>query len=688
MALFARARLPEDAQRRGEAMEAVLRVSEIASSERPLQDAVHDMMRVAVDLLEAEQGSIMLLEENENGQDLVLVASLGLSDEVLIGYRLTVGESVAGRVLATGRPLLLDDVDEESFVNFIPKSRPIASSVVVPLRAQGRAIGVLNLAISQPTSSFTQEDLRVAQLLADQAGGLIQRARLHESAERRSSDLFALVEASRGLLGTLELDELLHKVLDGAGRLLGGRPGFACLFDSETKSIGRGVSRGVDKLTIATLVADPGLRSAVTTGAITHVETEDARGFAGAGLKTTHGTRGLLVVASSKDVEAHRTELLRAYTQQCSTALSTAEIYSVVERKESELSSIVHGVANPIVIVDALGKIVDLNPAAEQLFGVAAAFSIGASAADALGHSEMATLLQAEGELQSEVAVGSPARTYRARVTEVRVPDNATGRVLILEDITAEREIAQKQRDFVAMIGHELRTPLTIIKGFARTALKTLDSAPPEQQGEILGTIDAKAVQLERLIQDLLYVSKIESREATLRVERTDIAALARAVTEEIIQPYPGREVDLSVREGLTWPCDETKVGLVLRHLIDNGLKFSEAPQPVEVQAFVEDDELRMDVVDRGKGLLSGDIPHIFERFRQLDSSSTREQGGTGVGLYLCAQLMRIHGARIWVDSAWGKGSTFSVAIPKRAPTTKLVRPAARSLLPDVHESA
>jgi PAS domain S-box-containing protein len=444
----------------------------------------------------------------------------------------------------------------------------------------------------------------------------------------------------------------------------------------------------VDKPTIAELVAAPALRGAVSTGTVAHVEAEDARGFVGAGLKTTHGTRGLLVIASPKDVEAHRTELLRAYAQQCSTALSTAEIYSVVERKESELSSIVHGVANPIVIIDAKGKIVDLNPAAEQLFGVAAAFSVGTEAADALGDNEMETLLQAGGELQSEVTIGSPARTYRARVTEVRVPDSATGRVLILEDITAEREIAQKQRDFVAMIGHELRTPLTIIKGFARTALRTIDSAPREQQGEILGTIDAKAVQLDRLIQDLLYVSKIESREATLRVEETDVAALARAVTEEIIQPYPGREVGLGIPDQLTWPCDETKVGLVLRHLIDNGLKFSEAPHPVEVQVFVEDEELRIDVIDRGKGLLSGDIPHIFERFRQLDSSSTREQGGTGVGLYLCAQLMRIHSGRIWVNSAWGKGSTFSVAIPKRASTTKVVRSAARPLFPDVRESA
>jgi PAS domain S-box-containing protein len=683
MALFARARLPQSSHRRDETVEAVLRVSEIASSERPLQDAVHDMMRVAVELLQAERGSIMLLEHD--GRKLVLVASLGLSSDVPLGYRVAVGEGVAGRVLATGRPLLLDDIDEDAFVNFIPKSRPIASSVVVPLRAQGRAIGVLNLAISQPTSTFTQEDLRVAQLFADQAGGLIHRAQLHESAERRSSDLLALVESSRGLVGTLELDVLLQQVLAGGARLLASRDGFACLFEPDMGTVSRGAFSGVDKPSIRTLLADSNLRKAALRGSVEQVADEFGD-YVAVGLKTTRGTGGVLVIRCHDDVEEHRKGVLRAFAQQCATALGAAEIYTIVQRKESELSSIIQGVANPIVLVDGRGRIVDLNPAAEQLFGVTGDFCVGMRAAQALGHNAIEVLLNGEGEVQSEVGLGTPERTYRARVTDVKVTGSGTGRVLILEDITAEREIAQKQRDFVAMIGHELRTPLTIIKGFARTALRTIDSASREQRAEIFGTIDAKAVQLERLIQDLLYVSKIESREATLRIEETHVGALIESVTEDIIQQHPGREVDVDVPSDLVWPCDETKVGLVLRHLIDNALKFSEAPQPVVVQVFTQSSELRIDVTDRGKGLLSTDIPHIFERFQQLDSSSTREQGGTGVGLYLCAQLMRIQGGRIWVDSVWGRGSTFSLAVPGRA-GAKAAGRSGRHLFPDVQES-
>jgi two-component system, OmpR family, sensor histidine kinase VicK len=122
------------------------------------------------------------------------------------------------------------------------------------------------------------------------------------------------------------------------------------------------------------------------------------------------------------------------------------------------------------------------------------------------------------------------------------------------------------------------------------------------------------------------------------------------------------------------WPCDETKIRLVLRHLFDNALKYSSGPQPVVVRASQDEDELRVDVIDKGVGMVSTDIPYIFERFRQLDASSTREHGGTGVGLYLCAQLVRVHSGRIWVDSIWGKGSTFSFSLPRRAVTSGVVR--------------
>jgi signal transduction histidine kinase len=239
-----------------------------------------------------------------------------------------------------------------------------------------------------------------------------------------------------------------------------------------------------------------------------------------------------------------------------------------------------------------------------------------------------------------------------------------------MDDVTTERQNATVQRDFVAMIGHELRTPLTIIKGFARTLIKRADKTSPQQMTDVLTTIDNKANQLERIIEDLLYVSRVESREAALRVERVEMGELVTKVSQEMLRNHPEREVHLDVVGPLQWVCDESKVSLILRHLLDNALKYSEAPAPVFVRAREESDSLVIEVVDRGLGMVSSDVPNIFERFHQIDGGSTRTHGGLGVGLYLSAQLVRIHGGRIWVDSTWGKGSTFCFSLPRRVGQT------------------
>jgi signal transduction histidine kinase len=674
MPLFSRAPkdIPHTPDKWKLSLEGALRVSEIAASAAALPEAVQGMVEIAIDMMRAENGSIMLLDED--GRDLVLVAAYGLPTDVPAGFTMKVGESVAGRVLATGKPLLLNEVEEDAFVNFIPKDRPIKSSVVVPLRVQGRAIGVLNLAISASSAKYDEEDLRVAQMFADQAAGVIYRARLHEAAEHRSSDLMALVESSRGLLGALDVESLLQHVLDGTARLAGTSAGFACLFDPDSQGIAQGIFRGIEKPMIKHLLEDEEVKRVIETVDVALFQRKGLGQLAAVGLRTTQRTRGVVVVRSDPEIIEDRRHLLRAFGQQCDTALGAAELHSEVERKETELVSIIHGVPNPIVLVDSRGGIVAVNPAAEQLFSISAVFSAGTAAAEVIGHPDLARMLSGEGEVKGEVIAGNPPRTYKVRVNDVHVPGAPMGRVLLMDDVTSEREIVQTQRDFVAMVGHELRTPLTIIKGFAKTLLKRVETVSVDDAQEALSAIDGRAVQLERLIEDLLYVSKIEAREASIRIDQVHIGPMARLIVEEIVAEHPHREVELNIPSELRWPCDETKISLVLRHLVENALKYSEAPSPVVVRAIDDGEELRFDVVDKGIGIVSSDIPRIFERFRQVDASSTREHGGTGVGLYLCAQLVRMHEGRIWADSTWGKGSTFSFALPRRTVSADVVR--------------
>lgn len=673
MALFSRgprvAPLPEAAEKRLAALDATLRVSEIGASARPSSEAIQAMVRIAVDLLGAAEGSIMLVEEG--GTHLAIVAACGLPRDVPVGSRLPVGESVAGRVLLTGKPLRLGDVDDGVFVNFVPKSRHIRSSVVVPLMVAGNAIGVLSLATTGDRS-FTDDDLRLGQMFAEQAAALIYRARLHEQAEARSSDLMLLLEAGRGLVGRIDTEALLNEILDGGVRLAGSQAGFVCLFDPETGNVARGVFRGIDKATIGDFLGHKDVVTAVERASVESFKT-DERAWAAAGMRTPRGTKGVMVVTVDESAPTDRRDLLKTYVPQCVTALGAAELHGDVQRKESELAASMTGVANPIVLIDGRHHIAALNPAAEQLFGVSSVFAVGTSIDGGLGSPEVERLLMSDGEIQGEVTIGNPPRAYKVRVNEVQVP-GSRGRVLVMDDITSEREFVQTQSDFVSMIGHELRTPLTIIKGFAKTLLRRVDGTVSDEALATLGIIDAKAKHLEQLIEDLLYVSRIESREASLRIEHVDVGALLRSVGKEVLESYPHREITIETDGDLQWACDETKVALVVRHLLDNALKFSDQPDPVTIRAACEEDALRVDVIDRGVGIVSSDVPHIFDRFRQLDATSTREHGGTGVGLYLCAQLVRVQGGRIWVDSTWGKGSTFSFSLQKRSVPPEITR--------------
>lgn len=650
-------------QRWSVALDATLRLSEIAGSGAPLPQVTAAVVDAAVQVLGAERAILMLVDHRT--RELVVDAAAGAGVAIPRGKRLPIATSMPGGMLPAGHAIQMQGIAASDLGSLDPATTGSSTAVLAPLRGGDGIEGVLYIP-STKGESFDADDLRLAQMFADQVAGVIQRTRLHEKAEQRSSGLTALVECTRGLLGTLETEALLHAILDGATRLAHTDGGFVCLFDPDTGGVSQGVFRNIDKQEIRAITEAPSVREAVEAGTITLIP-HPAGSKMAIGLLTTQGTRGLLVVPGDGEMLEERSYVFRAFAQQCASVLGASELHTEIEQKETQLSALIMSVPNPIVLVDHQRNIVSMNPAAERLFQTSAAFATGQPVASAILNQEIVDALSGEGLLSSEIQYGTPVTHFKMRVTDVRVPGAPFGRLLVMDDITQEREMAQTQRDFVAMVGHELRTPLTVIKGFAKMMLRKIDQVSKDDIKEALDTIDHRAELLERLIEDLLYVGQIESREASLRVEETDIQRLVQDVAVEVLEAYPQRTVDAEIAPGLVWACDEAKLALVLRHLIDNAVKYSDAGTPVTVRAQVVENEMRIDVIDKGRGIVSSDIPHIFERFRQVDGSATREHGGTGVGLYLSAQLMKIHGGRIWVDSTWGKGSTFSLSVPPAA---------------------
>jgi len=370
--------------------------------------------------------------------------------------------------------------------------------------------------------------------------------------------------------------------------------------------------------------------------------------------------------------------ILEAYGRHAALALRSATVWQQLQDNEERLASIVHSMPNPVVVVDESGNFAVLNSAAAEVFGLTGAFEVGQPARGRLGNGMIESLLLGDTpDSATEVFLGAPApRTYRASVRRVMSSSGRVlGRVLVLDDITEARESEQVKADFVAVIGHELRTPLTVVKGYVHALAARGEQMTPEMRAEAVQAVKEQAGRLERLVDDLLFVSTEHQREPRLRVDTLDVRELVEMLAGDVGSEHTDRVINVvTTVPRLEAAVDGAKLEQVLRHLLDNALKYSDGPVTVEVAD--RGNAFEIGVVDAGPGIFSGDIPQLFERFRQLDGSNTREHGGTGLGLYVCRRLVEAMGGRIWCDSRISVGSRFAVRLP-RVPTTSEASPLA-----------
>lgn len=237
-----------------------------------------------------------------------------------------------------------------------------------------------------------------------------------------------------------------------------------------------------------------------------------------------------------------------------------------------------------------------------------------------------------------------------------------------LEHLT---EMNQLKDDFVASVSHELRTPLTSIRGYVSTLLRPDANFEPDDVQSFLETIDRQGRRLHRLIEDLLVVSRIESQSDETYILPVKLDTMINEVADELRSKLEGRDLELSLGENL--PAVETdagKVHQIVTNLIDNAIKYSPEGAPVRVEAKREGSGVSMTVRDFGFGIPEDKQDEIFERFYQVDQSTTRSVGGAGLGLYICRKLADAIGGRVWLQRSDETGSEFSLWLPDAVPAT------------------
>jgi two-component system, OmpR family, phosphate regulon sensor histidine kinase PhoR len=254
-----------------------------------------------------------------------------------------------------------------------------------------------------------------------------------------------------------------------------------------------------------------------------------------------------------------------------------------------------------------------------------------------------------------------------------------TAAIVVHQDVTALKEAEQLKDEFIGIVAHELRTPLAILKGFVQTLLnQTARGKGPALaawQMKSLQGIDLATARLVDLAEDLLDVTRVQAGRLELQREPTDLVALARRVlTRRQLTTEQHTLTLVTALERLVLHVDPRRMEQVLSNLIGNAIKYSPEGGSIEVTIGVDDEthEALLSIRDHGIGIPQHEQAQVFERFARADNAQAYGINGTGLGLYLCRELVEQHGGRIWFESAEGQGSTFLVALPiasQAAPT-------------------
>ena len=336
------------------------------------------------------------------------------------------------------------------------------------------------------------------------------------------------------------------------------------------------------------------------------------------------------------------------------------------------LSALIAGIPMPLVLVGHDARIQRANPPAVALLGEGVE---GRHYMTAIRQPEVVALIDrvlAGGEGgQARYVVTGPSRdtVYRVLVA----PLAGEGASLAFEDITDIELSSAIRRDFVANVSHELRTPLTALLGFIET-LKGAAREDPGARDRFLTIMEREATRMNRLVGDLLSLSRVEAEERVRPGERVDIGALASSVAATLrgMANEAGVAIEvIGAASGLEIPGDHDQLTQVLHNLIENAVKYGAAGKRVTVEVTREahvpalrGPGVTVAVIDRGEGIDAIHLPRLTERFYRVDNHRSREKGGTGLGLAIVKHIVNRHRGRLKIESTKGEGSRFAITLP------------------------
>ncbi|GIP40606.1 PAS domain-containing sensor histidine kinase [Paenibacillus sp. J31TS4] len=351
------------------------------------------------------------------------------------------------------------------------------------------------------------------------------------------------------------------------------------------------------------------------------------------------------------------------------------EALSANEEEKEKLASVLANMSDGVIASDENDRVILINRRARQMLQLEETDS--GKEADLfalLGLSREGTRRDADEELTKLIEIhphgSEEGRKVRVTFTPIhRREIGTTGTIVVLQDVTEQEELEQSRREFVANVSHELRTPLTTIKSYLE-ALEDGALDDPQVARRFVGVTHNEAERMIRLVSDLLHLSRLDSKQASLKAEEVDVEEMLEEVADRFSFQLQQRSIAIGIRIGAGVEpilLDRDKIDQVLDNLISNAIKYTGDGGEIEISAeHSQPDWLEIAIQDTGIGIPKKDLSRIFERFYRVDKARSRNMGGTGLGLSIAREIVKAHGGTIDIESEYNEGTKVTFRLPYR----------------------